>query len=185
MTGIAKDPEERGYVEPIEGFYPRLVELTEDTRTCLADLGVLSTERDAEFTGMLKILERLDRMVDSELSGDDLSKDDFGWLRDFGSKLYSIFGFWESDDLKTTMVADVHTDPNGEKVLEEGVGYVDYLVVKVKDAHGNWRYCAGPVFSYYEFKQPMADRLTDETWKDMLQEGRAPDRPAWTEEFLP
>ncbi|MCW3129270.1 MAG: DUF3160 domain-containing protein [Methanophagales archaeon] len=28
---------------------------------------------------------------------------------------------------------------------------------------------AGPVFSYYEFKQPMDDRLTNEKWKEMLR----------------
>ena len=26
----------------------------------------------------------------------------------------------------------------------------------------------GPVFSYYEFKQPMDDRLTDEAWREIL-----------------
>jgi len=182
--GISEDPEERGYVEPIEGFYPRLIELTEDTRTRLADLDVLSEERVGEFDEMQKILNRLDRMADRELAGDDLTKDDYAWLRDFGSRLYSVSGSMSMDDLKTVMVADVHTDPNSDKVLEEGVGYIDSLVIKVKDTHGKWRYCVGPVFSYYEFKQPMADRLTDEAWRAMLEEGRAPDRPAWTEEFL-
>ena len=133
---------------------------------------------------MQKILNRLDRMADRELAGDDLTKDDYAWLRDFGSRLYSVSGSMSMDDLKTVMVADVHTDPNSDKVLEEGVGYIDSLVIKVKDTHGKWRYCVGPVFSYYEFKQPMADRLTDEAWRAMLEEGRAPDRPAWTEEFL-
>jgi len=43
---------------------------------------------------------------------------------------------------------------------------------------------AGPVFSYYEFKQPMSNRLTDEEWKDML-EARAnePARPEWIGSF--
>jgi len=41
---------------------------------------------------------------------------------------------------------------------------------------------AGPVFSYYEFKQPMENRLTDEVWREML-ETKAPSEPEWTKSF--
>ncbi len=43
---------------------------------------------------------------------------------------------------------------------------------------------AGPVLSYYEFKHPMGDRLTDEKWRAMLQSGKAPDRPEWVKSYL-
>ncbi|MFH1791024.1 MAG: DUF3160 domain-containing protein [Candidatus Omnitrophota bacterium] len=42
---------------------------------------------------------------------------------------------------------------------------------------------AGPVLSYYEFKHPMKDRLTDEKWQEMLSGGDAPDKPDWTKGF--
>jgi hypothetical protein len=38
----------------------------------------------------------------------------------------------------------------------------------------------GPVLSYYEFKHPMNDRLTDEKWREMLGSSSAPDMPSWT-----
>jgi hypothetical protein len=41
---------------------------------------------------------------------------------------------------------------------------------------------AGPVFSYYEFKHPMTDRLTDEAWRDLL-ETSPPAEPEWIESF--
>ncbi len=179
-----KKPDERGYVEPIEGFYPRMIELVQDTQDRLDALGVLSPARVEEFDGLLDLLDRLDDMVDRELSGKDLTDGDIEWLRGFGNRLAAITGTVDSDDQKTLLVADVHTDTNSNRVLEEGVGYVDFLVVKVKDSDGNWRYCTGPVFSYYEFTQPMSDRLTDEAWTDMLKAGQAPERPEWTDEFL-
>jgi hypothetical protein len=43
---------------------------------------------------------------------------------------------------------------------------------------------AGPVLSYYEFKHPMDDRLTDEKWRVMLLEGKGPSVPEWTGSFL-
>jgi len=42
---------------------------------------------------------------------------------------------------------------------------------------------AGPVLSYYEFKQPMSERLTDETWREMLKQGKTPP-PDWTKTYL-
>ena len=79
------------------------------------------------------------------------------------------------------MVADVHTDGNSGRVLEEGVGYVDLLVVAWKN--GDQVYlAAGPELSYYEFKHPMDDRLTDEAWRRMLK-SEPPPRPAWLPGF--
>ncbi|RLG71387.1 MAG: hypothetical protein DRO11_04575, partial [Methanobacteriota archaeon] len=42
---------------------------------------------------------------------------------------------------------------------------------------------AGPVMSYYEFKQPAENRLTDEAWRKMLVEGKQPESPEWVENF--
>ena len=35
------------------------------------------------------------------------------------------------------------------------------------------------MFSYYEFKHPMKDRLTDEAWQKMLSSAERPAVPAW------
>ena len=179
-----KDLEERGYVEPIKGFYPRLLDLVEDTQTRLDAIGVLDADQVQGFDTMASVVVRLDKMVDRELRGDGLTDEDLEWLRGFRYQLARLNYAVNEDDQKTLLVADVHTDSNSETVLEEGVGYLDFLIVKVKDGDGNWRYCVGPVFSYYEFTVPMSDRLTDEAWTDMLKAGDAPDRPTWTKDFL-
>jgi hypothetical protein len=83
---------------------------------------------------------------------------------------------------KTTIIADVHTDGNTGQVLEEGVGYVDLIVVAYKVPDGRILIGAGPVMSYYEFKQPMQNRLTDEEWREMLG-SEAPERPEWYSNF--
>ena len=70
------------------------------------------------------------------------------------------------------------------EVLEEGVGYVDLILVAYKVPDGRIIVGAGPSLSYYEFKHPMSDRLTDEQWKEMLESGKAPPRQRWTESFF-
>jgi hypothetical protein len=77
----------------------------------------------------------------------------------------------------------VHTDSNTEQVLEEGVGYVDLIVVAYKLPDGRILVGAGPVMSYYEFKQPMDDRLTDEAWRELL-DSNPPERPEWASNAL-
>jgi hypothetical protein len=67
--------------------------------------------------------------------------------------------------------------------LEEGVGSPFDIYVIVEDSKG-YRICRGGVFSYYEFKHPMDDRLTDEKWQEMGKQGKRPDQPPWTKTFI-
>jgi hypothetical protein len=85
--------------------------------------------------------------------------------------------------LNTTIVADVHTDQNSQQVLEEGTGHVDLGVFVYRQPDGRLVMGAGPVLSYYEFKHPMGDRLTDEKWRIMLKT-KAPASPEWTRAYL-
>jgi hypothetical protein len=86
------------------------------------------------------------------------------------------------DALKTTLVADVHTDANSLMSLEEGVGKIRLIVVAYGFPDGTVFLGAGPVLSYYEFKQPMTQRLTDEAWRDLLAANPPPD-PGWAASF--
>ena len=86
------------------------------------------------------------------------------------------------EDQEAAVVADVATDPTG-LVLEEGVGRIQEIYV-VAEIGGRLVVTKGGVFSYYEFPWPMDDRLTDEAWREMLDQGQAPDRPHWTASFI-
>ena len=41
----------------------------------------------------------------------------------------------------------------------------------------------GPASSYYEFKQPAGQRLTDEAWQLLLQTNKQPARAAWMSNY--
>jgi len=81
------------------------------------------------------------------------------------------------------LTADVYTDPNSRQVLEEAVGFPLIIYVKVS-IEGKNQILRGPIFSHYEFKQPMSDWLTDEQWQKMLMEGKEPPLPKWTRSFI-
>ena len=167
-----------GYVEPVPEFYARLLALTEMTENGLADLEVLNETERARLQSLERILERLMKMSKVELENKELTEDDYEFIRNFGENLDSVVAGVDIRDQYTTIVADVHTDCNTGMVLEEGVGYVNLILVAYSVPDGRTIVGAGPVLSYYEFKHPMDDRLTDEMWREMLW-SNPPERPEW------
>jgi hypothetical protein len=174
-----------GYVEPNPVFWGRLFSLTRMTRMGLEDFnskwpymfGMNMLER---FYGMEKLLHELINIVTKQLANEPLSEEE----KEFFLDLPNSIGMLVKDDdtlkpIRATLVADVHTFSFEQTVVEEGVGYVDIIVVACPLTDGKAFLAAGPVFSYYEFKHPMKDRLTDEVWEKMLDSHQKPKRPKW------
>jgi hypothetical protein len=173
-----------GYVEPIPEFYGRMLALTKMTETGLAQLSVLSEAERERLQSLESILERLIQISKDELEGKELTETDYQFIRNFGENLDSIVAGVETRGKETTLVADVHTDANTPlQVLEEGLGHINLALAAYKVPDGRIIMGAGPTFSYYEFKQPISERLTDEEWKGMLKCGQEPQRPEWIKSF--
>jgi hypothetical protein len=184
-TSIGPSEPPAGYVEPCPEFFNRLGALTRLTRLGLSALNVLDTTQVTRLTTLEQILSRLTAMATTELEGRSLSTDDNRYLQSFASTLAPLVaGLADAQAPQTVLVADVHTDGHTGKVLEEGVGYVNLLAVAFPKPGGGTVLGVGPVFSYYEFKWPMSDRLTDEKWTNLLYNAQNPDGPNWTHRFL-
>lgn len=195
MAELGAGPDEVkivGYVEPIPEFYQRLLNLTRMTKT---GLNKLLTKDQLENLNINSSLDRLDSILaklleisEKELKNQSLSDEEYNFIKNFGKSstwlIEAIAGQGDVDQnvFKSVLVADVHTDGNTKKVLEEGVGYIKTLIVAYKLPEGHILLGVGPAFSYYEFKQPMEDRLTDETWREMLNT-KYPPGPEWTKSF--
>lgn len=172
------------YVEPVPEFFGRLLALTRMTRTGLSDMEVLSDEARKSLESFEGILNRLIEITTKELTNQPLSGQDIWYLQYLADQLeYLVLGVYDDvfgvTGLKTTLVADVHTCGIEGMVLEEAVGKVDLIVVACPQPDGSAFLAAGPVLSYYEFKHPMEDRLTDEKWRELLDSPNKPERPAW------
>ncbi len=178
----ARDP---GYAEPVPEFYNRLLALTRMTRVGLADMNVLDAAQESRLVGLEEVLSRLANISIDELEGNELSDGDCEYIQNIGATLTPLIeGLSDEKGAKTTLVADVHTNTSTSQVLEEGVGYVKFIVVAYPILDGRIVLGAGPVFSYYEFKWPMDDRLTDEKWTQMLENGEQPAQPDWVRSFV-
>ena len=186
-TGLpAPEPEVVGYVEPVPEFYNRLLALTWMTATGLDEMNVIDDSAKYRLNSLCSILERLVDISNKELENQELTREDYEFIKNFGDSLNGVIRDVDEKAKKTTIVADVHTAgpdiKSGRVVLEEGVGYVDLIVVAYKVPDGRVLIGAGPVMSYYEFKQPIGERLTDEKWREMLG-SEPPERPEWYSNF--
>ncbi|MCK4358009.1 MAG: DUF3160 domain-containing protein [Candidatus Cloacimonetes bacterium] len=171
-----------GYIEPVPEFYNRLLALTRMTNKGLDDMNILDRSAKYRLENLENILERLVELSEKELKNEELTQDDYDFIKNFGSRLNGVIAEVDEKAKKTTIVADVHTDGNTGQVLEEGIGYVNLIIVAYKVPDGRILIGAGPVMTYYEFKQPMQDRLTDEKWREMLS-SNPPERPEWISNF--
>jgi hypothetical protein len=168
-----------GYIEPVPVFWGRLLSLTRMTLRGLGELNVLSPETRQRLTRLEESLQQMLEIVAKQLTNEHLSSQDDEFIKGLPSTFESMLAGIEHTSFQTILVADVHTYPAEEQVVEEGVGRVDLIVVACPRPDGKAFLAAGPVFSYYEFKHPMADRLTDETWQPLLDSPKKQERPKW------
>lgn len=173
--GPVDDKDDRGYVEPEPVVFGRLVELVDATREGLAGYGMLSSE-DADNLALLSDLaSRLRNIALRELTEEPLSDSDYDLIRTFGGQIehfwYEVYKDetdkenFTSGDFPAAIVADIATDPNGS-VLEVATGNPAKIFVVV-NVEGSLRIATGTVYSYFEFTQPLSERLTDTAWRQM------------------
>jgi Protein of unknown function (DUF3160) len=187
-TGI---PARRNWVEPEPVAFARLAAVAELMRSGLAQRNLLTKEQ----TGLLQTLIGLDRFFEriarDELAGKPIAKADNDRLTYIGGELEALW--WRTSDLsghglptdadQDAIVADIASSREG--VLEVGTGKIDQIYVLVPDDQGHFQVAVGGVYSYYQFKTKVGERLTDESWRAQLAAGKAPARPAWEQVLLP
>ena len=181
--GIPEPKPVVGYVEPVSEFYARVLALTKMTNRGLTEMNVLNQESKDRLQHLENLLNRLLAISIKELKNEELTEEEYEFIREFSEELEPIIAGMEHLAKETRIIADVHTDTNSERVLEEGTGYLNWILAAYKVPDGRIIMGAGPVFSHYEFKQPMSDRLTDEGWMELL-ESNPPDKASWVESFF-
>jgi hypothetical protein len=181
----------RNWVEPDPVPFARLQAMAQLARDGLTSRGLLNAKLSklladyADFAGLLA------GVAADELAGLPISTDDNETLMASGGILEDFW--WRTSDMPrgaipefdemTAVVADIASGIDHETgtvtVVETGTGYIDRILVLVPDDEGVFHVASGGTYSYYEFLQPVSDRLTDEAWRAMLKAGEAPPRPAW------
>jgi hypothetical protein len=138
------------WLEPASELYLRLRRLSAMLET---RLGL------RQFTAFSAILDRCIQIADHERAGRSLTPEEAEFLNGIDLELLPLTG---GPDLPVAV--DIHTDLNSAQVMVEALRYPVVVTRPVGQR--------GPRFRVAEFKQPLADRITDERWREMLAKER-------------
>ena len=144
---------------------------------------------------------RLQTISNKELQNETLTDEEYDLIRTYGG---NIEHFWYdamranadsdtifSEEYPAALVVDIATDPNGS-VLEAATGDPSQIIVAVQ-VDGKIKLASGSVYTFYQFEQPLNDKLT-ETQRRVMMGIEANDdmeyqkttdikQPAWTDSY--
>ncbi len=178
----------QGYVEPQPEVFNRIAAMVIKMHKDLSALGVMPEEMGDKYKAFAETCNELAAIAEKELAGQQLTEEDNEFIMHAAGRLKGMTRLStkllekiaSETDAKMALAADVHTDTNPpERCLEEAVG-TPFLLTVTMPIDGKKTTLHGAVFSYYEFKQPIKDRLTDEAWQKMLDDAdKRPALPQW------
>lgn len=164
-----------GYVEPYPAFYQQIQGMISKMYEKLVVTSIYAGELKVNFQEFKKLMKRLIEISNKELEDKELNENDWRDISEFALRLKSTTQFpyqimkkiSEEGDTKMAVITDVHTDSNSRMVLQEGIGPPFLLRLKIRQMNKTI-ILTGGIFSYFEFKHPMNDRLTDERWRQIV-----------------
>ena len=175
-----------GCVEPNIEFMQRLDALTGLTIEILKDVQGADVPRLEKFRALVADLREI---AQKQLDGRPLVGKEEQLLQNYAPTIARLMYFggnaYEDDAPLQWMnlIADVHTEHATGQALEVGTGGAMPIYVIVP-APGKPTLMVGGVYSYYEFPQPIAERLTDEAWRRRWEAGNIPSAPLWTMSYV-
>lgn len=199
--GGLEEIDDRGYVEPEPEVYRRFMLLAQQTAEGLDGFGLIDSG-DVENLGRLEELaRRLLAISNKELQNETLTDEEYDLIREYGGTLEH---FWieavkdragteyvDPREFPASLVTDIATDPNG-RVLQVATGRPAEILVIVP-VDGQLRIASGTVYNFYQFEQPIGERLTDTEWRQMIGQeigedgmynyGNSIEKPWWTESY--
>jgi len=182
----------QGFVEPNPHLFARLAALTEYTRQGLNIWNLLTAFTETKLVDLKNLLLALQAISEKELTNQILTAAEYQIILNIGDTLEELSsmddpnipgGTAADDSTQMPVIADVHTDGINNKVLEEGSGYPLNIYV-VNEIGGELFITRGAAYAYYEFEQPISNRLTDEQWRQMLRSSVPPSPVSWTANYI-
>jgi hypothetical protein len=188
-------PGPKGYVEPNPAFFHQLTASIDQMLASLKSSDFIPEEYADKFTKFRELANQAEEIAHKEIAGEPISTKDYEWLRylsgSFDSSLLLPRGADTIKDpslLQMALVTDVATDAVEGRVLEEGIGTPQRIIVVAKDAFGGTRLTVGYVYSWFEFASNR--RWNDTEWKKIIYAADAQTRrlqgvtpPTWYSKF--
>lgn len=174
-----------GYLEPNPVFFKAMRRVTRRSIEIFSAVQGAEVERFEKFD---ELLGSLQEMLRKQSTGEAFTKEELDIFEHYANVIGELQGFRFNMNADTrfpwmSLICDVHTEALTQKCLQVGTGGAMPIYVVVEQ-NGVPHLLKGAVYSYYEFKQPMSNRLTDEEWRALWDAGKMPKMPMWTRSFI-
>ena len=199
--GMETAVDDRGYVDPQVEIYQRFALLARQTAEGLEKLGCLGESDRENLSRLGTLAEQLAVISEKELGNEVLTDEEYELIRGYGGTLEHFWieavkdrtdaEYLDAQEIPSSLVTDIATDPNGQ-VLQVANGRPAKIVVVVP-VDGTLRLASGMVYDFYQFIQPIDQRLTDTAWRQMIGQWAAADgsyswdsrveKPQWTADY--
>lgn len=183
-------PVPKGFVEPNLAFWQTLQRLVAYTSAGFRKYHLFPSH--LEKYGLLQEFQRQVEFYTSlavkELRGQPLSEEEYEKIRTEPLS-YMALPFdaqvLEQKDLRSGLIADVHTDLFKKQVLYEATGE-PYILLALVGNEGQTRLTIGVAFNHYEFTGPLTTRYTDADWRAWVYEtpAKLPPKNFWYGDLL-
>lgn len=169
-------PNPSNYIEPNLSFWELSMKGTGKLISIYKSFGLMDDETARVLTSLMDMYSRIYDICNKEVADEAVSADDNYWIRTIPNLLADFvmihqekgnFGEIEQKDLQMACIADVFTSMDIKSCLEVGVGVPYKVYIPLNDCRGK-RISVGYIPSYYEFYQPISNRLNDDEWKSMV-----------------
>ena len=190
--GPIPEYDDRGYVEPEPLVYGRLAALSDKTTEGLASFGMISDE-DKEYMGLLsELASRLKVISEKELREELPNEEEFDLIRNYGATLQHLWlrtvkteghsDVYKTTDFPAALVTDIATDPDSETCLQIA-NAEPAMIAALVYFDGGVHLVSGTMFQFYQFEQPISERMTDQTWRELCENSYGakyfPSLPTW------
>lgn len=176
--GPMEEVDDRGYVEPEVEVYRRFALLARQTAEGLESYGLISDGDLENLSRLAELAQRLEAISEKELREETLTDEEYELIRAYGGTLEHFWieavedktqsPYLDPQEIPASLVTDIATDPNG-RVLQIANGRPAEILVVVP-VDGTLRVASGVVYDFYQFEQPLSQRLTDTTWRQLIGE---------------
>ena len=145
------------WIEPAEDFYRGLA------RTAREAGRRVDSDRLAQYAD---IAERCADVAREAASGGPLDAEQAAFLNGLDRRLKALTGRGDGP-----IAIDFHTDANSGLVVQAALGRPRVVTADLPGTGGGRG--RGALFAVHQFKQPLAERLTDEAWVEKVESGEA------------
>ncbi len=174
-----------GLVEPVPDLFGRLADLCEQVSNLLSQYGMLPSAHRHSLGQLSTKFATWQQYAQKVADGAWLTQAEEDDIHQSGIWMLALFmDGWGVPEKSPLLVADVASDSNTSRVLHEGTGRFNPIIVIYTPPSAEPIAGIGYVFSHYEFVETNWNRLTDQEWELRLQQD-PPTRPPWVASFLP